>query len=50
MHCSLGKFGDENTFVYAMATDRFRRNAIPQILLPDGRVVSDHNSKAAIFR
>lgn len=44
------KFVDENTkFFHAMATDRYRRNAIPRILLLDGRVVSYHNSKAAIF-
>lgn len=34
------KFGDENTkFFHSMATDRYRRNSISQLTLPDGSQV-----------
>ena len=32
-----------------MATERFRKNVISQIMDDDGRMVSDHNEKSALF-
>lgn len=44
------QLGDENTkFFHSMATERYRRNTISQILNPDGRMVSDHQEKSALF-
>jgi hypothetical protein len=46
----LVKWGDENTkFFHARATERFRFNVIAQITYEDGRLVSDHAEKAALF-
>lgn len=44
------QFGDENTkFFHAMATERYRRNVICQIVDANGRMVADHNEKSALF-
>jgi hypothetical protein len=44
------QLGDENTkFFHSMATERYRRNTISQILSPEGRMVSDHQEKSALF-
>ena len=44
------KFGDENTkFFHSVATDRYRRNSIAQLLLPDGSQVSSHADKEAVI-
>jgi hypothetical protein len=46
----LVKFGDENTKIFhARATERYRRNYIAKIFTHDGRQVSDHATKAALF-
>jgi hypothetical protein len=40
------QLGDENTkFFHAMATERYRRNNISQILNSDGSMVTDHQEK-----
>jgi mevalonate pyrophosphate decarboxylase len=40
------QLGDENTkFFHAMATERYRRNNISQILNSDGSMVNDHQEK-----
>lgn len=42
--------GDENTkFFHAMATERYRKNIISQILDDTGRMVTDHSEKSALF-
>jgi hypothetical protein len=44
------KLGDENTsFFHARADERYRFNAIKQIIASDGRTVSDHFEKTALF-
>jgi hypothetical protein len=44
------QLGDENSkFFHAMATERFRRNVICQIVDSSGRMVSDHSEKSALF-
>jgi hypothetical protein len=44
------QYGDENTkFCHAMATERYRRNAIYQIMDDTGRMISEHNEKSALF-
>jgi hypothetical protein len=44
------QFGDENTkFFHSMATERYRKNVISQILDPYGRMVSDNGEKSALF-
>lgn len=44
------KYGDENTkFFHSMATINYRRNTIAQIIGTDGREVTDHSEKAALF-
>lgn len=44
------QFGDENTkFFHAMATDRYRKNTISQIVDGTGRMVTDHGEKSALF-
>lgn len=41
--------GEENTkFFHAMVTERYRRNSISSLQLPDGHVVSDHDQMAAV--
>jgi len=46
----LVQFGDENTKkIHAMATERYRTNVICQIMDVNGRMVSDHNEKSALF-
>lgn len=46
----LVKWGDENTKIFhARATERFRRNVITQIITANGREVTDHEEKAALF-
>jgi hypothetical protein len=43
------KLGEENCkFFHAMATERYRRNAISSLVLPDGHVVSDHEQMAGV--
>jgi hypothetical protein len=43
------KLGEENTkFFHAMATERYRHNAIAQIEDPDGHIVSQHDEIAAV--
>ena len=44
------KFEDENTkFFHAMATDRYRRNSISQLTLPDGSQVHSHVDKEKVI-
>lgn len=44
------QLGDENTrFFHAMATKRFRKNVICQVTDENGRTVTDHNEKNALF-
>jgi hypothetical protein len=44
------QFGDENTkFFHAMASQRFKKNVISQILDISGRMVTDHEEKSALF-
>jgi hypothetical protein len=44
------KYGDENTkFFHSMATVNYRKNTIAQITSSDGRLVTDHAEKAALF-
>lgn len=46
----LVQFRDENTkFFHAMATERYRRNVICQIMDDTIRMVSDHNEKSSLF-
>ena len=43
------KLGEENSkFFHAMATERYRRNSISSLLLPDGHVVTDHDQMASV--
>jgi hypothetical protein len=42
--------GEQNTkFFQAMATERYRRNAISSLKLSDGSDTSDHNPMAAVI-
>jgi len=44
------KVGEENTkFFQAMATERYRKNSIASLLLPDGSVTSNHEVMAREF-
>jgi hypothetical protein len=44
------QFGDENTrFFHAMATERYRKNVISQILDDSSRMISDYGDKNALF-
>jgi hypothetical protein len=44
------QFGDENTkFFHSMATERYRRNVISQIVDGSGRMVQDHVELSSIF-
>ena len=44
------KFGDESTKLFhAAATERYRKNTITSIETSDGRVVMEHNEKAAVL-
>lgn len=44
------KFGEENTKLFqALATERYRRNSIASLKLPDGTLVTDHNAKEAVL-
>ena len=44
------KFGDENTKnFHSIATDRYRRNSIAQLSLPDGTQVSSHSDKEKVI-
>jgi hypothetical protein len=44
------KFGDENTkFFHSMATERYRRNVISQIVDGSGRMVQDNGELSSIF-
>lgn len=36
-------------YFHARATERYRRNNIPTLLLPDGRSIENHDEKAAAF-
>jgi hypothetical protein len=46
----MTQFGDENTkFFHSMATERFRKNVISQIMDDTGRMVSSHEEKSALF-
>jgi hypothetical protein len=46
----LMQFGDENTkFFHSMATERYRRNAISQLVDGSGRVVQDHGESSSIL-
>jgi hypothetical protein len=46
----LLQFGDENTkFFHAMASERYRKNIISQIMDGPGRMISDHGGKSALF-
>jgi hypothetical protein len=47
---NLVKWGDENTkFFHARATEMYRHNTISQIIDDDGRVVTEHFEKVALF-
>ena len=44
------KVGEENSkFFHAMASERFRRNAIASLLMAGGDPVSDHSQMAGIL-
>lgn len=44
------QLGDENTrFFHAMATERYRRNSISQIIGNDGRMITSHQDKSLLF-
>lgn len=44
------RYGDENTkFFHSMATVNYRKNSIAQIISADGREVTNHVEKAALF-
>jgi hypothetical protein len=46
----LAQFGDENTkFFHAMASERYRKNVISQIVDSSGRMIADHTEKSALF-
>jgi hypothetical protein len=46
----LVQFGDENTtFFHAMASERYRKNVISQIIDNSGRMISDHTEKSTLF-
>jgi hypothetical protein len=46
----LVQFGDEKTkFFHAMASERYRKNVISQIVDNSGRMISDHTEKSALF-
>lgn len=46
----LVQFGDENTkFFHAMATKRYRKNVVYQIMDENSRMVLDHSEKSALF-
>jgi hypothetical protein len=46
----LVQFGDENTnFFHAMASERYRKNVISQIVDSSGRMIVDHTEKSALF-
>jgi hypothetical protein len=46
----LVQFGDENTkFFHAMASERYRKNVISQIVDSSGRMIADHTEKSALF-
>jgi retron-type reverse transcriptase len=46
----LVQFGDENTkFFHAMASERYRKNVISQIVDSSGRMIADHIEKSALF-
>jgi hypothetical protein len=46
----ITQFGDENTkFFHSMATERYRRNVISQIVDSSGRMVQDHGELSSIF-
>jgi hypothetical protein len=44
------QFGDENTkFFHSMASERYQRNVISQIVDATGRMVQDHGGISALF-
>jgi hypothetical protein len=46
----LVRFGDENTkFFHAMASERYRKNVVNQIVDSSGRMIADHTEKSALF-
>jgi hypothetical protein len=46
----MTQFGDENTkFFHSMATERFRKNVISQIMDDTCKMVSSHEEKSALF-
>jgi hypothetical protein len=46
----LVQFGDENTkFLHAIASERYKKNVISQIVDNSGRMISDHTEKSALF-
>jgi hypothetical protein len=46
----LVQYGDENTkFFHAMATERYRKNVICQIVDSNGRMITDHQEKSVLF-
>ena len=51
-HCTVRyfKFGDGNTkFFHRVATERYRRNSIASLRLPDNSVIHDHVGKEAVL-
>lgn len=51
-HCTIRyiKFGEENTKLFlALATERYKKNSIASLKLPDGSIATDHNAKEAIL-
>jgi hypothetical protein len=46
----LVQFGDDNTkFFHAMASERYMKNVISQIVDSSGRMIADHTEKSALF-
>jgi hypothetical protein len=46
----LVQFGDENTkFFHAIASERYRKNVISQIVDSSGRMIADYTEKSALF-
>jgi hypothetical protein len=46
----LVQFGDESTkFFHAMASKRYKKNVISQIVDNSGRMISDHTVKSTLF-
>ena len=50
LHVSVAVQGEENTkYFQARATERLWRNAITNLVLPDGRLIENHDEKQQCF-